>query len=96
MVPDLLFDLDGTVTNPEPGIVACFNYALAKLGRKKLPERSALRRYIGPPLRQSFAEILETDDKRLIEAAVAAYRERFDEVGVYENALYPDVPAGLA
>jgi phosphoglycolate phosphatase len=92
---DLLFDLDGTLTDPEPGIVACFYYALAKLGCEKLPQRSALRRYIGPPLRQSFAEILETNDERLIESAVAAYREGFAEVAIYENEVYPDVPAGL-
>jgi phosphoglycolate phosphatase len=48
---DLLFDLDGTLTDPEPGIVACFHYSLAKLGWDNLPQRSALRRYIGPPLR---------------------------------------------
>ncbi|MGH7927463.1 MAG: HAD hydrolase-like protein, partial [Candidatus Binatia bacterium] len=73
-----------------------FHHALAKLNWEKLPERSVFRRYIGPPLRKSFAEILQADDDRLIESAVAAYRERFDEIGIYENAVYPDVPAGLA
>ena len=93
---NLLFDLDGTLTNPEPGIVACFHYALTKLGWKKLPDRSELRRYIGPPLRQCFVEILETDDETVIESGVAVYRERFAAVRIYENAVYSDVPAVLA
>jgi len=60
-----------------------------------LPQRELLRRYIGPPLRQSFAEILGTEEDALIERAVAAYRERFTEAGIYENRIYPDISEGL-
>jgi phosphoglycolate phosphatase len=92
---DLLFDLDGTLTDPAAGITACIQHALARLGWEKSPERRALRRYIGPPLRQSFAEILGTNEGTIIERAVAAYRERFAETGIYENDVYPDVAGGL-
>jgi phosphoglycolate phosphatase len=49
---DLLFDLDGTLTDPELRITACIQHALAKLGWEKLPQREVLRRYIRPHLRQ--------------------------------------------
>jgi phosphoglycolate phosphatase len=48
-----------------------------------------MRRYIGPPLRQVFAEALATQDAARIEEAVRLYRERFSTLGLYENALYP-------
>jgi phosphoglycolate phosphatase len=92
---ELLFDLDGTLTDPAVGIFRCIQYALSKLGRTPRPE-TELRRFIGPPLRQSFATLLETDDRELIELAVNHYRERFSETGIYENRLYDDVPGGLA
>jgi phosphoglycolate phosphatase len=54
-----------------------------------------LRRYIGPPLRETFAELLETEDEAAIDAALDCYRQRFVHVGMYENEMYGDVPRGL-
>jgi phosphoglycolate phosphatase len=91
---NLVFDLDGTLTDPELGISRCFVYAFERMGFP-VPERTQLRRYIGPPLRQVFAELLASSDPALIERAVAIYRERFGEVGLYENELYPQTAEAI-
>lgn len=90
---NVLLDLDGTLTDPEAGITRCIEHALAALGRVS-PAREQLRKYIGPPLRASFVELLGPDGDA--DLALARYRERFETVGLYENLLYPDVPDGLA
>ncbi|WP_437599259.1 HAD hydrolase-like protein [Sorangium sp. So ce590] len=92
---DLLFDLDGTLTEPALGIILCFQHALQKMGRAA-PDAGRLRRLIGPPLRSGLAELLATDDAALIEEALGHFRERFATTGMFENEVYPDVPAGLA
>ena len=90
----LFFDLDGTLTDPAPGIVACMLYALRKLGHSS-PPAGDMRRFIGPPLRESFGEILGSDDPQLQEEAVRLYRERFSTIGLFENAVYPGIPRAL-
>lgn len=92
---DLFFDLDGTLTDPAEGITLCLRHALLALERQAPPHQQ-LRRYIGPPLRGTFAELLATEESAVIEAAVVHYRERFSAVGLYENEVYPDVRNGLA
>ena len=91
---DLLFDLDGTLTDPFAGITKCITYALDKLGRK-CPPGDNLRWCIGPPLRDSFAKLLNSDDTVLIEKAVARYRERFGTIGLFENEVYDGIPKML-
>jgi phosphoglycolate phosphatase len=91
---DILFDLDGTLTDPVLGITRCIQHALAGLGRTA-PELDSLRRCVGPPLQDSFAELLETEDEALLAEAIRLYRERFKPVGMFENSVYPDVPEGL-
>ena len=91
---NLLFDLDGTLTDPFIGITKCISYALNMLGRK-LPPRESLRWCIGPPLRNSFTKLLATDDDTLAEKAVAFYRERFSTVGLFENEVYNGIPEVL-
>lgn len=88
---NLLFDLDGTLTDPLAGITNCILYALDKLG-KPLPPGENLRWCIGPPLRDSFAKLLASDDQALIEKAVTFYRERFGTVGLFENQVYDGIP----
>lgn len=87
---DLLFDLDGTLTDSSPGIVRCINHALAVLGREPVAEAS-LRSMIGLPLMSIFGATMECDDERVLDAAIEAYRERFNDTGVFENSLYPGV-----
>jgi len=90
---NVLFDLDGTLTDPGKGIVACIRYALSALGESTLPE-SDLGRFIGPPLRDTFSELLSADSTR-VEVAIAAYRERFTEIGMFENSVYEGIPSVL-
>ena len=92
---NVLFDLDGTLTDPGPGITRCIQHALVSLGRPA-PDAESLLRFVGPPLQQSFAEILETQDEAAVAEAVRLYRERFVAAGMFENSVYPDVLLGLA
>lgn len=86
----LLFDLDGTLTDSAPGIVRCINHALVALARPPWPE-AQLRPMIGTPLTTIFAGVLESGDDGLLDTAVAHYRQRFDTIGIFENALFPGV-----
>ncbi|EIL98529.1 HAD hydrolase-like protein [Rhodanobacter thiooxydans] len=86
-----LFDLDGTLIDSEHGITACVKHALARL-QVPVPAHEELRRWIGPPLRHSFAPLLGHDADR-IEAAVAYYHERFDTHGWREHEIYPGIEA---
>jgi phosphoglycolate phosphatase len=91
---NILFDLDGTLTDPFLGITNCIMYALTELGR---PSSRAvdLRWCIGPPLKKSFLVLLDSDDNDLAEKALAKYRERFGTIGLFENELYPEIPQVL-
>lgn len=88
----LFFDLDGTLTDPKPGITACIQFALEELLRP-VPPADELEWCIGPPLLESFRVLVGPDDAQ---AAVDLYRERFAEVGLFENAVYPGVALMLA
>ncbi len=85
----VLFDLDGTLTESEPGIINSVKYALDKMGVAPLSEEK-LRSFIGPPLKASFMEQAGMDDAQA-ERAVEVYRERFSVVGWKENSVYPGV-----
>jgi phosphoglycolate phosphatase len=89
----LLFDLDGTLTDSRIGIVRCFAHALQQIGRPSadLP----LLVCIGPPLPVAFQMLLGSEEPALIERAISVYRERFERIGMFENALFPDVMEGL-
>jgi phosphoglycolate phosphatase len=91
----VLFDLDGTLTDPREGITRCIAHALQRLGVEP-PPLDALTFAIGPPLRGTFARLLGTDKRETIELAVSHYRERFAEVGLFENALYEGIVEVLA
>ncbi len=86
-----LFDLDGTLIDSEHGITACVKHALARLD-VPAPAHEELRRWIGPPLRHSFAPLLGHDAGR-IEAAVEYYHERFNTHGWREHEIYPGIEA---
>lgn len=82
-----MFDLDGTISDPEVGITRSVQYALESFGIHE-PDMTKLRPFIGPPLRDSFMEFYGFTQEQA-EQAVAKYRERFSVVGKYENELYP-------
>jgi phosphoglycolate phosphatase len=91
---NVLLDLDGTLTNPEQGIVACIRHAADALERT-IPADCDLARYIGPPLADAFREILSIDDPADVDAAITAYRARFATIGLFENEVYPGIPEAL-
>lgn len=90
----ILFDLDGTLTDSAPGILACIDYALDDLGLER-PAEDVMRTFLGPPLYDTFGGHfgLSEDD---VHRAVAKYRERYHDVGLFENDVYDGIPALLA
>jgi phosphoglycolate phosphatase len=84
----IYFDLDGTLTDPKPGITGSIQYALQKLDLP-FPSQDELTWCIGPPLRASFVTMLGGEERA--DLAVTFYRERFSDVGLYENSLYPGI-----
>lgn len=93
--PYLLFDLDGTLSDPQVGITRSINHALVAEGFAPHDE-AALCRFIGPPLDESFRELVPGADEALVHRLVAAYRERYGDLGYAENTLYDGVPEALA
>jgi phosphoglycolate phosphatase len=89
----LLLDLDGTLIDPAPGILGCYRRALASFGVFP-PDAEDLRWVIGPPIRESFRQLLE--GRGDAEEAVRIYREQYSEWGLYQAAVYPGVPEALA
>ncbi len=89
----VLFDLDGTLTDPFVGITRSLGYALEKLGRIVPAD---LRWCIGPPIQSSFAVLLETEDAAMIGEGVRLYRERYSAIGKFENTLIEGIPDALA
>ena len=89
----VIFDLDGTLTNSERGIVASVRYALEKMNRP-VPDADTLRKFIGPPLSESFRIYCGMNDMET-EEAVRVYRERYLPIGWAENAVYPGIRALL-
>jgi len=87
-----LFDLDGTLTDPKTGITRSVQYALERLGRP-VPEADALTWMIGPPLIAGFTELL--GGAADAPEAVRLYRERYSDVGLFENEVYAGIPALL-
>jgi len=83
----LVFDLDGTLSDPKDGIVRSINHALASHGYGELPEKELVR-YIGPPLDQTFARITRASETARIMSLVETYRERYASVGYSENTIY--------
>ena len=93
MLKKILFDLDGTLTNPKTGITKSVQYALAHFGIEE--EADNLTQFIGPPLIDSFMNFYGFSLEQAREG-VTAYREYFAPKGIFENDVYPGVPEMLA
>jgi phosphoglycolate phosphatase len=89
MIKHVLFDLDGTLTDPGEGITNSVAYALERYGIE-VKDKSTLNCFIGPPLSQSFTKYFGFDEQRANEA-VNVYREYFATKGIFENKLYDGV-----
>lgn len=90
MMKYILFDLDGTLTDPKIGITSCVQYALKHFGIEE-PDLDKLEPFIGPPLKGSFMEYYGFTEEQA-EEAIAKYRERFQDVGIFENKVYRGIP----
>lgn len=90
----LFFDLDGTLTDSCQGIIRCVNYALGELGCAAEPD-DRLRAMIGQPLTAIFGAVMTGAGDDVIDRAIEAYRVRFNDVGMFENAVYPGIPDAL-
>lgn len=86
----ILFDLDGTLTDPKEGIVNSIVHALNYFGIKDY-DREQLTKFIGPPLKDSFMEYYHFDEELAI-SAIEKYREYFATKGIFENNVYPMIP----
>lgn len=84
----ILFDLDGTLTDPHEGITQCIRYAMDKMQRD-CPEE--LSWCIGPPLQDTFKQLLQAQATEEVDQAVRLFRERFSEKGMFENRVYDGV-----
>jgi len=94
MLSHILFDLDGTLTDPYEGITRSVQYALRSFGIE-VEDRRQLTRFIGPPLRESFQVYYGLSEEDA-EQAVAKYREYFADRGIFENTVYEGIPEMLA
>ena len=91
----LIFDLDGTLSDPALGVVRCINFALTSFDQSPRADHE-ITRHIGPPLEKILALLSDDDDPAYISALAARYRERYAELGFRENTLYPEAKATLA
>ncbi len=89
----IFFDLDGTLTDPGLGITNSVMYALERFGIT-VPDRRELYKFIGPPLMDSFQEFYGFSYADAAEAT-RLYRVYFCEKGMFENTVYPGIPALL-
>ncbi|MBQ3841688.1 MAG: HAD family hydrolase [Ruminiclostridium sp.] len=90
----LLFDLDGTLTDPGLGITNSVMYALRKFDIN-VDDRTSLYRFIGPPLKDSFGKFFGFSDEQCM-LAIKYYREYFTERGIFENEVYDGIPELLS
>ena len=89
----ILFDLDGTISDPKAGITKSVQYALQNMNIFE-PDIDKLECFIGPPLQASFAEHYDFDEEET-KKAIDFYRERFKGKGMFENELYEKIPSLL-
>ncbi len=90
----ILFDLDGTLTDPKKGILNSIEYALQKFGIK-IDRRDSLISFIGPPLKESFQNSFKFNSDQAWQA-VQYYREYFARQGLFENSVYTGIPELLS
>jgi len=90
----VLLDLDGTLTDAGPGIVNCIKYALDDMGIAH-PDDATMRTFLGPPLAATFGQHFDMTSQQ-IDHAIEKYRERYHDVGLFENAVYDGIPELLS
>ncbi len=87
----LLFDLDGTLTDSRPGIIASIRHALSENGLP-VPAAADLTWSIGPPLLETFRHLVGPDaSEELYQKTLADYREHYAAFGIFDNSVYPEI-----
>jgi phosphoglycolate phosphatase len=94
MQSHLVFDLDGTISDPATGAARSINHALSSFGYAEISVES-VSRYIGPPIDEVFAYLTGSASRAEITALIAKYRERYAEIGYTENVIYPGIVAAI-
>lgn len=89
----VLLDLDGTLVDPGRGVFAAVRAATDALGLPP-PQPALLRRFVGPPIQEGFAQLLGLDEPQ-VERAIAVFRASYSSSGLYDCDVYPGVPAML-
>ena len=95
LLVQLLFDLDGTLTDSSPGIIRSLAHTMRVFGRQ-VPPLPRLRLCVGPPLVTVFHSLLPDCDNDAVERAIAIYRQRYEATGITESALFPRVAEALS
>jgi phosphoglycolate phosphatase len=90
----IVFDLDGTISDPLVGIGRSINYALSHFGYAEHPLEQ-LSVHVGPPLDQAFSALTGLSSSSALDGFVTKYRERYGEIGYSENVLYPGIPPAV-
>lgn len=90
----LLFDLDGTLTDPKEGITTSVQYSLKSFGIDE-PDLDKLEPFIGPPLKDSFMKYYGFNEEQA-QKAIVKYREWFSPTGIFQNRIYPGTAQMLA
>ena len=91
----IAFDLDGTLTDPEHGLIEGFLYAFKKMGIDNYGTRDSLRRFIGPSLYEIWQEEFGLT-KETVTDAIEKFREYYNIYGWWDNKVYPGIPEMLA
>ena len=90
----IIFDLDGTISDPKDGIARSINFAL-ECHNFEAKGEDEIGKLIGLPLDQMYAQLIEATEPSLLSSLVAKYRERYVEIGYAENTLYEGMEASL-
>jgi phosphoglycolate phosphatase len=93
-MPAVLLDLDGTISDSRPGIAACFRFMLERMGHD--PAKAGdVTWAVGPPIAVSIGRLLAPYNDDRVDEAVAIYRARYSDVGIYDCATFPGIPHAL-
>ncbi len=91
---NLLFDLDGKLTNPKLGLFLSIQAAIREMGRP-VPSFEDLDWIVGPPIQHSIQELLQSNNEDDCRECLRLFRKRYSEVGLFENEVYAGIPGCL-
>lgn len=91
---NILFDLDGTLTESSPGFIASMRHTL-QIMHRPIPSDEFIRKQIGPPIETTLSLLLGTADSEVMAIGLGHYRQRYSSVGLFENSVYPEIENSL-